>query len=494
MDYETVIGLETHVQLKTETKLFCACSTRFGSEPNSQVCPVCMGLPGSLPVLNRQAFEMALLAGLAFHCEILRMTKFDRKNYFYPDLPKGYQISQYDLPFSRNGHLDVEVDGRHRRMRIHRIHLEEDAGKLVHPEIREIGEDEEPGRAVRRAEYSLVDFNRCGVPLLEIVTEPDLRTPEEAYEYLTRLKVILQYLGVSDCDMEKGSLRCDANVSVRPMGETSLGVKVEVKNLNSFKFLANALRYEAKRQIDLLGSGGRVVQETRLWDQQADVTRLMRSKEEAHDYRYFPEPDLAPVVVADQWIEEVRRRLPELPEARRARFQSEYTLPEYDAEVLTRERALADFFEEAVRAGGNPKTISNWIMVDILRQLREQNLKAGKQLLKPSDLVDLVAVVESGRITRAVAREILAKALSTGESPRELLEAKSGAVEQIHDEAELRRIARAVLEKNPKAVADYRGGKPTALKAFIGQMMRETRGKANPQLATQILEEELGKL
>jgi len=471
MTYEPVIGLEVHVQLGTATKIFCGCSTQFGAPPNSQTCPVCLGLPGVLPVLNRRALEYGLKIALALNCRIQPVLKFDRKHYFYPDLPKNFQISQYDLPLAFQGSLTVP-DAPALTVRIHRAHLEEDAGKLIHKE----GE-----------RTSLVDYNRTGVPLLEIVSEPDLRAPEEAYRYLQMLKQTLQYLDVSDCDMEKGSLRCDANVSVRPAGTTALGVKAEIKNLNSFKHVRAALAYEIVRQSQVLSDGGRVVQETRLWDDARGVTAPMRSKEFAHDYRYFPEPDLVPFSLTEAEIEEVRRALPELPAPRAQRFVTQYGLSAYDAGVLTSERALADYFEQAVQHGGAPKGVANWIQGDLLALCRERNVELRALGLPPAHLAQLVQLLERKVLTSRMAKELLGPMLETGEPPEPLMR-RLGMV-QVTDASALKEVARAVLDQQAKVVADYRAGKAQALKFLVGQVMARTKGQANPALAHEVLEQ-----
>ena len=474
MSYESVIGLEVHLQLSTATKLFCGCSTKFGAPPNSQACPVCLGLPGVLPVLNERALAWGIKVALAFECEIATVMKFDRKQYFYPDLPKNYQISQYDQPLAQHGHLDITVNGDVKRIGIRRIHLEEDAGKLLHE-----GSQTE----------SFVDFNRTGVPLLEIVSEPDLRSSDEAYQYLTALKAILQYLDVSTCNMEEGSLRCDTNVSLRRAGDTALGSKVEVKNLNSFKAVKLALEYEAKRQAALLDRGQRIVQETRLWDAKGQQTASMRSKEEAADYRYFPEPDLVPFVIDEQLITEAKRSLPELPAQRRKRFEGAYQLSAYDAHVLTQDRALAELFEGALRTGVSPKPIANWIMGDLSAYLNAKNLEADALKLRPEWLAHLVQLIAEGTISGKMAKEVFVHMLERGVDPIQL--AKEGGLQQIVDPAELERIADEVLQENQKSVEDYRKGKVTAFIHLMGQAMKKSRGKANPQQMTEILKRKL---
>lgn len=476
MEYEAVIGLEVHVELKTASKAFCSCSTAFGAPPNTQVCPVCLGLPGVLPVINRQMVEFGLKTALALNCSIAPICKFDRKNYYYPDLPKNYQISQYDLPLARDGYLEIEVDGVKKRVGIIRVHMEEDAGKLIH--------GEEPG-----ADYSLVDYNRAGVPLLEIVSAPDLRSPDEARAYMEKLKAILEYLEVSDCKMQEGSLRCDANVSVRPKGSTVFGTKTEVKNMNSFRALHRALSYEIERQISLLERGERIIQETRAWDEQRQVTYSLRSKEEAHDYRYFPEPDLVPLAIEQEWIERVRSTLPELPDARRERLIKDYGLPEYDARVITGSKALADYFERAVSLFPDPKQVSNWLMGDFMRLLNAKGLEPQEAPVPPEGLAELLKLQQEGTISIRIAKEVLEEMFATGRGAREIVEAKG--LTQITDVDQLTAIVEKVLAAHPKVVEDYRKGKEKALGFLVGQVMKETRGKANPNLVNQLLKERI---
>jgi len=474
-EYEAVIGLEVHVQLKTMSKIFCGCPTTFGAEPNTAVCPVCLGLPGSLPVLNEAALKYAVMTGLMLGCRISSFSKFDRKNYFYPDLPKNYQISQYDLPLCSGGGLEIELDGKKKMIGITRVHLEEDAGKLVHADVQ--GGD------------SGVDLNRTGVPLLEIVSEPEITGPEEAFAYLKELKLTLQYLGVSDCDMEKGSLRCDANVSVRPAGEKKLGVKTEVKNMNSFRAVQKALAYEIERQKGALADGQRIVQETRLWEAESEMTHPMRSKEEAHDYRYFPEPDLAPVVVEREFLEAARTGLPEAPSKRRDRLAGQYGLPVYDAEVLTAERDIADYFEACAAAGADPKTASNFIMGEVLRLVKEKAMTVRECKAAPEHVAEIIGLVSSKTVTAATAKEIFAEVFVTGKKPSGIISEKG--LTQISDRGELDRIAEKVIADNAKSVDDYKAGKRKALGFLIGQMMKATRGKANPQVADEILRKRL---
>lgn len=471
--YECVAGLEVHVQLATATKAFCACSTRFGDPPNTNVCPVCLGLPGALPVLNGRALELATKAALALHCDVQQRSRFARKNYFYPDLPKGYQISQYELPLATGGWLEIEISGAKKRIGITRLHMEEDAAKNLHEGFTDA------------AEYSHIDFNRCGVPLIEIVSEPDIRSPEEAYAYLTTLKQALEYTQVSDCNMESGSLRCDANVSVRLHGSDKFGTKVEVKNLNSFRYLTHAFEYEIDRQIGVLESGGGVSQETRLWDVATDRTEPMRSKEFAHDYRYFPEPDLLPVEITEARKRTILGDMPELSDAKRARFLAEYGLSAYDAGVLTATTALADYFESAVRAGASPKTAANWIQTELLRRLNDANKGISHSPVQPEELADLLRRVESGEITGAIGKRVFAKMFGTGKSAGEIITTEG--LSPISDTAAVEKVCREVIAKNADNVAKYRAGNEGVFKFFVGQVMKETRGRANPQAVNEIL-------
>jgi aspartyl-tRNA(Asn)/glutamyl-tRNA(Gln) amidotransferase subunit B len=475
--YEAVIGLEVHAQLLTESKIFCGCSTRFGEAPNSQTCPVCLGMPGVLPVLNRKVIEYAIRTALAVHGTITPHCRFARKNYFYPDLPKDYQISQYELPLAVGGFVEITDHGMVRRVRIRRIHVEEDAGKLLH------------AGAMDRAEYSLVDFNRCGVPLIEMVTEPDLRTPEEAADFLKRFRALLQYLGVSQGNMEEGNLRCDANVSVRPSGAADFGVKTEVKNMNSFKNVQRALEHEIRRQITLLQSGQLIVQETRLWDAEKEVTLPMRGKEEAHDYRYFPEPDLVPVEVSPAWVEHIAQSLPELPAERRQRFVQAYGLPEYDAAVLTDSRALADYFEECVQLHRDAKMVGNWIMSELLGYLNREGKDITESPVTPAPLAALLKLIHEGVISGKIAKAVFEEMYRTGRDPETIVHEK-GLV-QISDREALSRIVDQVLDENPGPVSDFKAGKEKALTALVGGVMRATKGKANPQLINDLLREKL---
>jgi aspartyl-tRNA(Asn)/glutamyl-tRNA(Gln) amidotransferase subunit B len=471
--YEPVIGLEVHAQLLTKTKIFCGCSTRFGDPPNSNVCPVCLGLPGTLPVLNKRAVEMGMRAALALNCTVREHSRFARKNYFYPDLPKGYQISQYELPLATGGWVEIEHGGKIKRIGITRLHLEEDAGKSLH--------DGFP----HSDQKTYVDFNRCGTPLSEIVSEPDMRSPDEAYAYLTTLRQILLYTGVSDCNMEEGSLRCDANVSVRPRGAREFGTKVEVKNLNSFRYLAKALEFEIERHVGVLESGGRISQETRLWSQASGRTDPMRSKEKAHDYRYFPEPDLLPVHIGDAWRDSVRSSLPELPIAKRARFVSAFGVTPYDAEVLTDTQSLANYFESAVRAGAPGKAAANWMQTELLRRLNDSGKEITASAVSPAALAELVALVETGKITAAVGKKVFATMFETGRSAAEIVAAE-GLGAQVGDDA-IEQAAREIIAKNPDNVAKFRSGNEGVFKFFVGQVMKATRGQANPQAVNDIV-------
>ena len=476
--YEAVIGLEVHLQLLTKSKIFCSCSTHFGDPPNSNVCPVCLGLPGALPVLNREAVTMAMKAALALNCAINPRSRFARKNYFYPDLPKGYQISQYDEPLAEHGWIEIEVDKTQKRIGITRVHMEEDAGKSLHEGFPDSDRK------------SYIDLNRSGVPLIEIVSEPDLRTPDEAYEYLTRLKTILSYLAVSNCNMEEGSLRCDANVSVRPAGASAFGVKTEVKNLNSFRFLHKALAYEIERQIEIVDKGGTIHQETRLWDSREQRTYGMRSKEFAHDYRYFPEPDLLPLVITEEWKEEVRRELPELPDARRQRFIREYALPEYDAGQLILSKDLAEYFEKVAKASGEPKLAANWVLSELLYLLKEANKEITESPVSAEHLAELLAMIQKGAVSGKMAKDILAEMFSTGKTAAQVVSEKG--LTQISDTGRIAEVVREIMAANPKQVEQYRSGKSATLAWFVGQVMKSTRGQANPQVVQETLKKELG--
>ena len=470
---EPVIGLEIHAQLLTNTKIFCGCSTRFGADPNTQVCPVCLGLPGALPVLNERVVELATRAALALGCHVQPSSIFARKNYYYPDLPKGYQISQYEAPLAVDGRVDYESDGQAARVTIMRVHLEEDAGKSLHEGL--------PGSE----SFTHLDFNRSGVPLIEVVTHPDLRSATAAADFFARLRAILQAVEVNDGNMEEGSLRCDANVSARIVGVHALGVKVEIKNINSFRYLQHAIEYEYERQVQVLGSGGTVVQETRLWDPGAGRTVSMRSKEEAHDYRYFPEPDLPPLTVARERIAAIKASLPELPEERKHRFVTEYALPEYDAGVLTQSVELSEFFEATVRSSGNAKVTSNWVMGEVLRRLKEQGGEIQEFRVTPAALGDLVTAVIAGKVSGSAAKKVFERMYETGEGADTAIAAEGLA--QIYDVEALATVIHAVLERQPDAVESYRAGKTGTLGFLVGQVMRETQGKANPREVNRLL-------
>lgn len=476
-EYEIVVGLEVHVELKTATKIFCSCSTAFGAEPNTQVCPVCSGFPGALPVLNRQAVEYAIRTGLALNCEIAEVCKFDRKNYFYPDLPNAYQISQYDQPICKNGYLDINVDGKHSRIGIIRAHLEEDAGKLVHQ------------GSITTTTYSLVNLNRCGVPLLEIVSQPDMRSGAEARAYLEKLRSICLFAGVSDCKMEEGSLRCDANVSVRPKGSSKLGTRVEIKNLNSFRSLERAIEYEARRQIEALEDGEELVQETRTWDEEKQVTRSMRSKEEAHDYRYFPDPDLPPLRIDREWVERVRASMPEMPDQAQQRLINTYGLSDYDANWLTSAPQTLEFFDETVKHYPDAKAVSNWMMGDFSRLLNQNNMEIADSKVTPQYLAEMLRLIEKGTISGKMAKTIFEEMFFTGKSPEEIIKEKG--MQQISDQETLQKIIDEVVAGNPKVVEDYKNGKEKAFGFLVGQVMKATRGQANPALVNEILKERL---
>ena len=481
MKYEAVIGLEVHTELQTKTKIFCSCRTSFGADPNTNVCPVCLGLPGVLPVLNKKVLEYAVRAGLALNCEISRFSKFDRKNYYYPDLPKNFQTSQFDLPICEHGYLDVEVEGEKRRIRITRAHMEEDAGKLVHH-----------GTSITDSDYSLVDYNRTGTPLLEIVSEPDMRSAKEAVAYMEKMRAILQYVGISDCRMEEGSLRCDANVSVRPVGQKELGTKTEIKNINSFKGVERAIEYEAMRQAELLEDGGKVVQETRTWDEKEGVTKSMRTKEEANDYRYFPEPDLVPFTVSDEYIENIRKSLPELPDARKERYMKEFGLSSEDAVFMTNDKATADYFEAAVDAGADPKACVNWLMGEFASQLSTDGIEIAKAPVSAENLAALLKLISKGTISGKIAKKVFSTMWKEGGNPEEIVKAQ-GLV-QISDTAELSKLVDEVVGKNPKAVEDFKAGKKKAVGALVGQIMKATKGKANPRVINELLNKKLQSL
>jgi len=474
MEFEAVIGLEVHAQLLTDTKIFCGCSTKFGATPNSHTCQICLGMPGVLPVLNKKVVEFAMKMALATNCEINKSCSFARKNYFYPDLPKGYQISQYAYPLAEHGYVILDVDGKQKKIGITRIHMEEDAGKLIHDEHNPV---------------SYVDLNRTGVPLIEIVSEPDMRSPEEAADYLKRLHEILVYLEICDGNMEEGSFRCDANVSIKPKGQKELGTRAELKNMNSFRNVQRALEYEIKRQQYIVENGGTVVQETRLWDDAQGSTTSMRSKEEAHDYRYFPDPDLVPILVDKPWVEKIRKQIPELPLVKRERFVKDYQLPAYDAGVLTADKALADYYEEVVRLCAKPKAASNWVMGDVLRFLNEEKREIKKIGITPVALAEMISLIDGGTISGKMAKDIVEEMYKTGKQPKIIIEEK-GLV-QITDEGELIKTITSIMEAKPDQLKDYRGGKEKLFGFFVGQVMKATQGKANPQLVNELLKKML---
>ncbi|MCK4846915.1 MAG: Asp-tRNA(Asn)/Glu-tRNA(Gln) amidotransferase subunit GatB [Deltaproteobacteria bacterium] len=476
MKYETVIGLEVHAQLATNTKLFCGCPVAFGAEPNTQTCPVCLGMPGVLPVINKTAIDYGVRMALATKCTVNKKSIFARKNYFYPDLPKGYQISQYDEPFSEHGYIDIDTSKGVKRIGITRIHMEDDAGKLTHGE----------GAA---AGASLVDLNRTGTALIEIVSEPDMRTAEEASNYLSAIREILVYLGICNGNMQEGNVRCDVNISVRPFGQEEFGTKAELKNMNSFKFIRDAIEYEIERQISLIEDGGKVLQETRLFDVAKGITRAMRTKEEAHDYRYFPEPDLLPMLIDDELIEAARKALPELPADKRARFIEEYKLPPYDAGVLTASQALADFYEDTAKLTKDAKVASNWIMGELLRLLKEESKGITDSPMKPQDVAEVITLVKDGTVSGKVAKEVFEEVFNTGNSAKDIVESKG--LTQISDEGELAATIDEILSANSDSVERYRAGKTKLMGFFVGEVMKVTRGKANPSLVSKLLKEKL---
>ena len=478
MKYEVVIGLEVHAQLKTKSKIFCSCSTEFGRPPNENTCPVCLGMPGVLPVLNKKALHLAMRACLSTNCSILQVNRFARKNYFYPDLPKGYQISQFEFPLGLNGYINIQINGVKKKIGLTRIHMEEDAGKLIHGE--NLGS---PGK-------SYVDFNRTGIPLVEIVSEPDLRSAQEAREYLTQLKAVLDYTEVSDCNMEEGSLRCDANVSLRLKGKKEFGKRTEIKNLNSFRFVQRAIEYEVDRQTQILEQGDSIVQETRLYDSNKGITFPMRSKEEAHDYRYFPEPDLVPVVIDDEWIRATKDTLPELPEQKRERFIQSYEIPEYDASVLTASRAMADYYEKSVFLYPKPKMISNWIMVELLREMKNDERKLEECLIKPENLTGLLNLIDEGIISAKMAKTVFKDMYHSGKPAKEIVFEK-GLI-QITDSSTIESLIDNVLQLNVEQVKQYKNGKEKVFGFLIGQIMNKTKGQANPALVNKLLKERIG--
>jgi aspartyl-tRNA(Asn)/glutamyl-tRNA(Gln) amidotransferase subunit B len=474
MEFEPVIGLEIHAQLLTDTKIFCGCSTRFGSEPNTQTCPVCTGLPGVLPVMNRKAVEYVVRTGIALNCTISPHSRFARKNYFYPDLPKGYQISQYELPLCEGGYVEITGNGGSKKICLTRIHLEEDAGKNIHK-----GAGHE----------SFVDLNRAGVPLMEIVSEPDIRSAQEATAFVKKLRVILRYIGVCDGNMEEGSLRCDANVSVRPAGQTELGVKAEIKNINSFRFIERALDYEIKRQIKALKDDERIIQETRLWNSGKGITESMRSKEEAHDYRYFPDPDLMPIEFDLSWIDEMKEHIVELPDMKRKRFIEKYSLPDDDADFLVEERSTAGWFEQAAGLGGEPRAVCNWLKGDLTKLLNEDNRQIEDSPVEPGQLIEMLGLIEKGTISGKIAKTVFEEMYKTGKSAGTIVEEK-GLV-QVSDESEIERMVDAVIEKNPGEAERFRSGETKLMGFFVGQIMKETKGRANPKILNELLRKKL---
>lgn len=477
MNYEAVIGIEVHAELSTDTKIYCSCINQFGGEINTHCCPVCTGMPGTLPVLNQKVVDYAIKAGLAMGCNITRSSKQDRKNYFYPDLPKAYQISQFDLPLCENGHIDIKVNGEKKRIGITRIHIEEDAGKLLHD---------------ASENHSLIDYNRCGVPLIEIVSEPDMRSAADAKEYLDTLKSILQYIEVSDCKMQEGSLRCDVNVSVRPVGQGELGTRSEMKNVNSFSGALRGIEFEIKRHIGILEAGGVIEQETRRWDDAKGESFPLRSKEDAHDYRYFPEPDLMPMEISQEQINKLAEEIPELSHVKRERYVAEYGLPEYDSEQLTLLKATAEYFEGVIAAGAAPKAAANWIMGDVWRIMKEKYMEIEQLPFTPQQLADMIAEIEKGTISNTAAKQVLEEMFETAKDPSEIIEHLG--LKQMNDEGAILEIIRTVLDNNPQSVSDYKGGKDRAVGYLVGQVMRASKGKANPAAVNKLLVEELKKL
>ena len=476
MDYEIVIGMEVHAELSTKSKIYCSCTTEFGGEANTHCCPICTGMPGVLPILNKNVVEYAVRAGLAMNCNIAEFSKQDRKNYFYPDLPKAYQTSQYDLPICIGGEIEIDVEGAKKKIGITRIHIEEDAGKLMHNEW-------DTG--------TLVDYNRCGVPLIEIVSEPDIRSAEEAKAYMENVKSILEFIGVCDCKMQEGSLRADVNLSVRPVGQKQFGTRTEMKNLNSFRGIVRAVEAETQRQIREIESGGTIVQETRRWDDNKGISYSMRSKEEAHDYRYFPEPDLVPIVLEKEWIEGVKASLPELPDARKKRYIAQFGLPEYDAGILTSSKVLSDFFEEAVSKSSNAKAVSNWIMGDLMRILKDMGMDANEIPFPGEYLAKMIALIDKGIISGTIAKKVFEKMFDSKKAPEIIV--KEEGLEVVSDEGALVAVIKKILENNPQSVADYKSGKEKAFGFLVGQAMKETRGKASPQVINKLLKDELDK-
>lgn len=480
MKYEAVIGLEIHSELKTNTKIFCGCATTFGAEQNTHVCPVCLGLPGVLPVVNRRVVEFAIKAGLALNCTINKFSKFDRKNYYYPDLPKNFQTSQYDLPIAEHGYVDIETEKGKKRIRITRIHMEEDAGKLVHS-----------GATIKDSAASNVDYNRTGVPLIEIVSEPDMRTPQEARAYMEKIKSILEYIDVSNCRMEEGNLRADLNVSLRPAGTDGLGTKAEMKNINSFKAVEDALTYEIERQEEVLEDGGHVVQETRTWDPARGITLSMRTKETAQDYRYMPEPDLVPIITTDEEIRTYKEGLPELPDARQARLEKDFGLSSYDAGIITSSRDMAEYFDAVVAEGADAKLAANWMMGDLSKNLNQEGKTIGESPVDAKRLGAMIRLIEKGTISSKIGKEVFKAMWESKDDPEKII--KDKGLVQITDTKEIEAIVDSVIAANPKPVADYKSGNKKAIGALVGQIMKQTRGKANPQLVNQLLEKKLAE-
>ena len=478
MKYEPVIGLEIHSELKTATKIFCGCATTFGAEQNTHVCPVCLGLPGVLPTVNKKVVEFAIKAGLATNCKINKYSKFDRKNYYYPDLPKNWQTSQYDLPIAYEGHVDIDVDGERKTVRLTRIHMEEDAGKLVHS-----------GTTIKDSATSNVDYNRTGVPLIEIVSEPDMHSAAEARAYMEKIKSILEYIDVSNCRREEGNLRADINVSLRPVGSEKLGTRTEMKNINSFKALEDAINYEIERQAEVLDDGGKIIQETRTWNPEKGITQSMRSKEDAHDYRYMPEPDLPPIVTTDEEIEAFRKSLPELPDARRERLTKDFGLSDYDAGIITSSRAMAEYFDEVVASGADAKLAANWIMSDLSKNLNAENLTIENSPVEAKRLGEMILLIEKGTISGKIAKTVFVEMWKSKDSAEKIV--KDKGLVQITDTGAIEKVIDEVIEKNPKAVEEYRGGKKKAVGALVGQVMKLTKGKANPQMVNQLLTKKL---
>ena len=478
MKYEAVIGLEIHCELKTKTKIFCGCATGFGAEQNTHVCPVCLGLPGVLPTINKSVVEFAIKAGLATNCTVNKYSKFDRKNYYYPDLPKNWQTSQYDLPIVEHGWVDIDVDGKKKRVRLTRIHMEEDAGKLVHS-----------GTTIKDSATSNVDYNRTGVPLLEIVSEPDMSSAEEARVYMEKIKAIMEYIDVSNCRMEEGNLRADLNVSLRQVGSDTLGTRTEMKNINSFKAVEDAINYEIERQTEILEDGGHIVQETRTWDPARGITLSMRSKENAHDYRYMPEPDLPPIVTSDETIEKYRRELPELPDARRARLEKDYGLSDYDAGIITSSRAMAEYFDATIADGADPKLAANWIMGDLSKSLNEESLDISKSPVDAKRLGQMIQLIMKDTISGKIAKKVFKEMWTNTDAPEKIV--KDKGLVQITDTGAIEAAVEAAIAANPKAVEEYKGGKKKAIGALVGQVMKATKGKANPQMVNKLLAEKL---